>query len=133
MSMSSYFKQLGAPLKNARWSWGALRKDGSLVLRVWQHERKQLDGSTYFRVTHFEKFSDNQDDLGYQERIDQIQLIEHGAKAFMVMCSVENPEAKPHKVKEFNEDEVFLGGKLLKVGGDFWLEMTDRIPARNLS
>lgn len=130
--MSSHFIKLGAPLKNTRWSWGAIRKDESVILRVWQHERRQIDGSTYFRVTHFEAFTEKQENLGYQERIDQVHLIENGMKAFMVMCTVEDTNIKPWKVKEFNGDEVFHGGKLIKVDGDFWLEMTGRIQARNL-
>lgn len=133
MSISSYFKSLGAPLKNVRWSWGGVCADGALVLRVWQDERKMIDGITYLRITNFAAFANNTDDLGYQERLVHLRMLEQGAEGFLVMCSVEDPQAVPRKIKDFNADEVFLGGKLLQIDGDYWIEMVRRIPASQFS
>ena len=38
MSLSGYFRSLGAPLKNYRWSWGAVSPVGEVNLRVWTDE-----------------------------------------------------------------------------------------------
>ncbi len=37
MSITAMFENLGAPLANSRWSWGGVRQDGAVVLRVWQN------------------------------------------------------------------------------------------------
>ena len=41
MSLTQFFDQLGAPLANSRWSWGAQRaRDGVVFMRVWQDEKR---------------------------------------------------------------------------------------------
>ncbi|MNG74488.1 hypothetical protein D3C76_1120100 [compost metagenome] len=47
MTQSEFFKSLGAPLKNTRWSWGARRSDGALVLRIWKDRTKEFDGHPF--------------------------------------------------------------------------------------
>ena len=134
-NLSDYFKRLGAPLVNTRWSWGAVREDGSVVLRVWQHDCKKINGIRYVHIT--EEASDdphkNQGSAGYSERNDHVQLLKNGAEAYLVMCHAEDPDAKPRKIKGFNSREVFVAGNLLETDGDTWLEIRGRIPASSVS
>jgi hypothetical protein len=58
MSLSTFFTKLGAPLANVRWSWGSVRPDGSVVLRVWQDRTKKLDDKLCVQLTHLEKYGD---------------------------------------------------------------------------
>jgi hypothetical protein len=133
MTQTQYFKWLGAPLVNPRWSWGSVRSDETVFLRVWQDETlKHEDKRYYMRVTKHEAFAQDQDNLGYQERLKHIELVRKGAKCYLVMCEA-NPEKLPEReIKDFNANEVFLAGTLIELNGDFWLEYTSRIPSRTI-
>jgi hypothetical protein len=51
MTLSQLFEQLGAPLANVRWSWGAVREsDSAVFLRVWQDECRPIDGRMCVRI-----------------------------------------------------------------------------------
>ena len=119
MSISSLFKLLGAPLANSRWSWGAQRaSDGAVFLRVWQ-DLKLIDeeGRHYMMVA---TASTNEDDnLGYQERLRHVQSIRSGAPCFMVMCSAKDPETEPRAIAGFDDESIFVGGDVLETGRDF--------------
>ena len=57
-SPSAMFKRLGAPLHNVQWSWGAVRADGSVFLRVWQDEtRKTEDGRRFIRLVNHRAYA----------------------------------------------------------------------------
>ncbi len=133
MSVTTYFESLGAPLKNVRWSWGAVRQsDGAVFLRVWQDRKFVSDRAMYMMVTHHEKYEDTTDDLGYNERLDHVELIRSGARCFMIMCRAVDPEAKPRKIKSFNNKDVFVGGEIIERGGDEYIQVTDRVPASEI-
>ncbi len=134
MAQSDYFKRLGAPLANVRWSWGAVRDDGSVVLRVWQDATRHQDGKLFVQLSHLEKYGDGRgsDNLGYSERLQHIELIRRGAKAYLVMCLAEDPTASPREIKSFNSKEVFVGGELRVIDGDSWLELANRVPAESV-
>jgi hypothetical protein len=36
--ITRFFDDLGAPLTNMQWSWGAVRSDGAVFVRVWEDE-----------------------------------------------------------------------------------------------
>ena len=128
MTQSDYFELLGSPLHNTRWSWGSIRHDGTVFLRVWQDESRKHENSRYIRITNHEKFSNDQNNLGYQERVGHVELIRKGAKCIMIMC-VADPDSLPQRVvKNFNSDEVFLGGKTIQLDGDTWIELGARVP-----
>ena len=71
------------------------------------------------RVTHEEKFVDDPDDLGYQERARHVEQIRAGARCFMVMCEAEDVNASPRAIKDFNRDEVFPGGRIVQCVRDY--------------
>lgn len=131
MSLSGYFERLGAPLANVRWSWGAARDDGSVVLRVWQDGTIRKDGKMLVRLTHLEKYGDDRgnDNLGYVERLQHVDLIRQGARSYLVMCLAKDPSASPREIKSFNNDEVFVGGDLQTIDGEAWVEVVSRVPA----
>ena len=128
MSLTDLFIKLGAPLANQRWSWGAIRYDGSVVLRVWQDRKRKIGDNWYMMVTHHEKYIDDQDNLGHQERIRHVEKIRKGAKCYMVMCLAKDPSESPRSIKSFNQRDVFIGGAIEEVDGDWWIELAERIP-----
>ena len=133
MSLTSYFDRLGAPLKNSRWSWGAIREsDGVVFLRVWQDQKLRIDGKTFMMVTHHGAYVGNESSPGYQERLRQVDLVREGRPVYLVMCQVENPDASPRIIKSFNKDEVFVGGATIEHDGDIWIELADRVDSRSV-
>jgi hypothetical protein len=129
MTQKDLFARLGAPLKNVRWSWGSVRSDGTVFLRVWQDEIQQYDGSRYVRVLNT---SDPPGQLGYQERLTHIERVKEGAPCYMIMCVAVDENILPRRMKEFIEDEVFPGGKIVKLNGDWWIEVRPRVPVRQV-
>jgi len=134
MTNKAFFERLGAPLANPRWSWGAERKeDGTVFLRVWQDECKKIDGKFFMRLTANEYFEKNDPaNLGYQERLRHIGLVENGAMAYMTICEAKDVSAIPRSVKKYNDKEVFLGGLLIDRNGDKWLELKGRFPIKDV-
>lgn len=131
MVLSKFFEVLGAPLANVRWSWGSIRSDGAIVLRVWQDRTMRHNGALYVQLTHLEKYGDDRgaDSLGYSERLKHVQLLRSGAKGYLVMCLAKDPDASPREIKSFNRKEVFVGGQLAEIDGDAWIELAGRVPA----
>lgn len=120
ISRSKLFERLGAPLRNFRWSWGAVSKSGRKVyLAVWEDEFRRIKGKKVVRLTNYRTSADR---LGYKERLEQIELIEKGAKVYGVLCTVKDPSESPRSFKDFNREELLVGGKLIKNAGDWWLE-----------
>jgi hypothetical protein len=46
----------------------------------------------------------------------------------MIMCIAEDVKAVPRKIESFNNAEVFVGGKVVELDGDTWVEMVARMP-----
>ena len=44
------------------------------------------------------------------------------------MCQVEGVAAIPRKVKDFERGNVFQGGQLVKIAGEYWIELGKPIP-----
>ena len=135
MSMTSHFQELDAPLANSMWSWGAVREaDKTVFLRVWQAGTKkypELENKYYTWVID----ADGSDQsLGANERRKHLQLIEQGYTVYMIMCQEwDDDESRPKQgsVKDFNDDELFLGGRLVKYRGNILLEHAKRVPFRD--
>ncbi len=128
MSISNLFERVGAPLANIRRSWGAVRKDGAVVLRVWQNETKRINGKTHIRLTHHQAFVGNEGDMGYQERLRHAAQIQAGAQCYMVMCEPRDTNEIPRVIKAFNERELFLAGEIVELAGDLWAPLAAREP-----
>lgn len=133
MSITALFEKLGAPLANSRWSWGGVREDGSVVLRVWQNETKRIGGRLYMRLTHQEIFVGREDNLGYQERNRHAEQIRAGARCYMVMCEPKSTQTEPREIKDFNEREVFVAGEVVEHEGDLWAPLAARLDINRAS
>lgn len=128
MSITALFEKLGAPLANSRWSWGGMREDGSVVLRVWQNETRRIDGKLHIQLTHREMFVGREVNLGYLERNRHVEQIRTGARCYMVMCEPKSTQTVPREIKGFNEREVFVAGDVIEHDGDLWASIADRNP-----
>ena len=134
MSLTQHFKKLGAPLKNSRRSWGAVRaSDNAVFLRVWQDQKIRIDGKSYMMLTHHNAYVGNEGSPGYKERLDHVRLAMAGARVYMTMCIVRDPAETPRKIKSFIEENVFLGGKIVEHEGDSWIEQAGRIDRFSIS
>lgn len=124
MTLSAFFASLGAPLRNVRWSWGAIRpEDGAVFLRVWKDRTRTRDGVTFVQVTHNHAFLTNQGNAGHRERQRHVDGIREGAPSYLVMCEVVDPNARPRKIARFDTREVYPGGQVVEEGGEFWIEV----------
>jgi hypothetical protein len=99
-----------------------------VVLRVWQDKKRKIDGKWCMMVTHHDKYTDNPENLGYQERCSQVTQVKAGARCFMIMCLVAGPEAAPRIIKSHNEKDLFIGGEIIEQDGDSWVNMAERKP-----
>lgn len=128
MTLTEFFTYLGAPIVNQRWSWGGVRpNDGAVFLRVWQDEGRRIEGIWYTQVTFAKFFSQNQSSLGYAEGMQHIASIRSGKPSYMVMCLAHDTDANPREVAKFNRDDIFVGGRLIEIEGDYWLERSNRL------
>jgi hypothetical protein len=132
MSQKDLFGRLRAPLANSRSSWGSVREDGTVFLRVWQDIVRKHYGSMYLQVTFVENCRNDSDNRGHLERLKHVELIKQGASCYMIMCRAVDVDAVPRVVRDFNEDEVFRGGRLAEIDGDWWIELLQRFPVRQI-
>jgi hypothetical protein len=130
MTITDIFRQLGAPLANSRWSWGGVRPDGVVILRVWQDEVKRRDGVNWAQLTHRQEFAAKENDLGYQERNRHVALVLAGAACFLVMCEAKDPGRVPREIRRFNERELFSTGAVAEYADNTWIALAERVPAR---
>lgn len=120
ISRSKLFERLGAPLRHLRWSWGAVSKSRRKVyLAVWEDEFRRIKGKKVVRLTNYRTSAGRH---GYKERLEQIELIEKGAKVYGVLCTAKDPSESPRRLKDFNREELLVGGELVKNADDWWLE-----------
>lgn len=130
-SLTDFFKLLGAPLVNSRWSWGAQRpSDGAVFLRVWQ-DLKRFEGEQRFML--LDRHGNGNDpeassNLGYQERRRHIEEIRAGKRCYLVMCIAKDTEARPRAVREFHDEDIFVGGKIVQDHSGVWIEVVARQP-----
>lgn len=134
MSIKNLFESLGAPLANHMWSWGSVRADDGIVfLRVWKDEYIIIEDKTFMRLTNNESSQNNNPpNLGYAERLHHVSLVESGATSFMVMCEPKDKKAVPREIKDFDRRQLRLGGQVLEVNGDKWLELKSSVDVENI-
>ena len=130
MTLSTFFKSLGAPFVNARWSWGAVRaEDGVLFLRVWEDDVQRIDNAQWVRVAANAQYAGSSDD-GWLERQKHLESIRAGAKCFLVFVFAKDKSAVPRDVKSFLDDAVIEGTEIAEFEGDTRIRMGRRIPAQ---
>lgn len=130
--ISQFFYALKAPLRIMRQSWGAVREDGAVFLRVWQDRCEMHDGARYVQLTHLGKYGSDSSNFGYNERCSHVDMIRRGARCYLVMCVAKNTEASPRAIKSFDNDFVFVGGALKEFDGDWWIELAGKVSSHDL-
>lgn len=132
LSMSAYFRALGAPLNNYRWSWGARRiPSGEVILRVWTDKVIERNGRQYVELADVASFK-NSKHLGYRERLAHIEMLRNGAKGYLIFCSAQDPKVMPRKIVSFDSQRVFPTTDLIDIRGDAWIGFADPIPSCSL-
>jgi hypothetical protein len=82
------------------------------------------------RLTAHKFFADKAHNLGWQERLDHVRLIQGGATGYMVMCEAVDAVASVREIRSFDSHDVFVGGEMIDHDGDYWLEMKSRMSVR---
>ena len=122
MTISQFFASLGAPLKNVRTSWGAVGADGTVVLRVWQHEIAR-DGFGYFvRIARPETVN--------AERLEHIAMISNGSKAICIPCIERKFNmTRSGRIQSFSKDYYIAEpfGTYTDELGNVYLRLTTRL------
>jgi hypothetical protein len=125
MPISAVFSDLGAPLRNVRWSWGAVNsKSGAVFLRVWADETRKHNGQNVVRLTNRAHF-EGRKSLGYAERTNHIQHLRNGRPGYLIFCEAKEPGKIPRRLKSYRADLVFPTGGLCEVDGDIYVQYLD--------
>ena len=129
MSISSMFRDLGAPLRNMRWSWGAISPNtGAIFLRVWKDDILKRGDGDIVRLTNRNRF-EGTSSLGYAERVRHIELLRQGAKGYLIFCESESPAALTRKLKSYVSDKLYPTGELCEVNSDVYVQFLNGISA----
>ena len=107
-TISQHFVNLGAPLRNTRWGWGAVSGDGAVILRVWQDEYSEIDGRR-FRKLQDPAWSTS---AGFAERAQHVDLIRAGARGYMAIVTAVDTKASRRKIADFNPGRFMPIGEL---------------------
>jgi len=121
MNRTELFRKLGATLKNTRWSWGAVRKDGTVILSVWEDQTRKHKGSDYVRVARQKRQKPKLP--GPLERLEHVDMVQCNAPCLLIMCKAKDVNDSSRQIESFNENEVFVGGKIIELDGDLWIQM----------
>jgi len=132
LSPSAIFERVGAPLHNIMWSWGAMRADGTVFLRAWQDETRDVDGLRYVRLVNHGAYQTDGDNLGYRERLTHLAALHAGGTGYVIICRAKDTSAQPRSIASVNGQDAFRLGAIKLIDGDEWGEFADRIPLRNL-
>ena len=128
MTHTEFLKSLGAPVVNAAWSWGSVRdRDGAVFLMVWQDRVAWIEGGNHVRITLNEKFADEPNNPGNNERLRHIDLVRQGASCYLLMCKAKDPNAKRRVREPFEHGNVFVAGDIVESQGDIWIKIGQRI------
>lgn len=136
MNQTDYFERLGAPLRNNRWSWGAVRPtDGAVFVRVWKDQlmMEEHSGRPVGRLTRHAAYIGRTNHPGYRERLKHVDLIRNGVPCYLILCEAVDPKESPRKIRQFDTDQVFRGGQVKEIEGDSWVEVLDRVPIEQIT
>lgn len=109
-SITSFFRSLGAPLVNSRWSWGA-SNDDYIILRVWRDETVTVDGK--MRSLVYNPQEDIADKMGQRERQKHLDAVATGKPCYLIMCTANRHDALTRKIQSFDTNRIFIGGNLI--------------------
>lgn len=129
--ISKFFADLGFPLRNIRWSWGA-RAGDVIVLRTWQDEYRGRERKvTVLREPAALELSES---FGVDERIVQLKALWGGGIAgYAVLAEVRDRAERPRHIKDYREDVVFPIKRLeLQPNGSIAAELGDPVSVATL-
>ena len=118
-TITEMFQYCNAPLKNTRWSWGAVSVNNEIFYV--ENELVVIEDRRFYRVTHLAVYKDKMFHPGIRERLDHVERITR-LSSFMIKCRAKNPKAIPREFKDFDVSHIGAGGKLIDIEGDKWLE-----------
>jgi hypothetical protein len=105
--ISKFFERLGFPLRNVRWSWGAVNAPRTAVLlRAWADEYSFKEKTV--SVLREPGQARPTDSFGLDERIVHLKGLWAGEMAgYVVIATAKDPIASPREIKDYREDKVF--------------------------
>lgn len=129
--ISKFFAELGLPLRNIRWSWGA-RSDNIVLLRTWQDEYRGRERKV--TVLREPAALDLSESFGVDERIVQLKALWSGEVAgYAVLAEVRDRAERPRHIKDYREDVVFPIKRLeLQPNGAIAAELGDPVAVAKL-
>jgi hypothetical protein len=103
--ISQFFADLGYPLRNLRWSWGARRED-VILLRTWTDEFAFKERR--LRVLHTADAETRPDSFGLDERMVHLRsLWEGGIAGYTVIATAKDKAAPTREIASYRDDVVF--------------------------
>ena len=130
--ISQFFSDLGYPLRNMRWSWGA-RNGNSILLRTWNDEYAFKERK--LRVLDIEDADQRFDSFGLDERIVQLKALWDGNVAgYTVIATAKDKNARPREIIAYRDDAVFALSRLEQnSNGDIVAIVGDIVPLSGLA
>lgn len=130
-AISQFFADLGFPLRNIRWSWGA-RNGDIVLLRTWQDEYAGRERKV--TVLREPAALEVNDSFGLDERIVQLGSLWQGeVTGYTVIVEVKDKSARPREIKDYREDVVFAIKRLeVRADGSVAAVLSDMVPVANL-
>lgn len=127
--ISTFFKQLGFPLRNIRQSWGA-RSDKGVLLTTWDDDLGQ--GGRYVCV--FDRKARTHHSSGLSERIDHLRTMWSGGLAgYAIVAKAKDPKAVSRQIASFDTAHVRAIVSLVShADGSVWAELGDNVPVQKL-
>lgn len=107
-AISKFFKDLGLPFRNDRWSWGA-QQGNVLLLRTWAHEHsfKEKRVTVLHTGVRYEGYQHSVSP-GLDERIVQLERVWNGGgAAYTVMANAVDTTVFGLTIKDYRDDAVF--------------------------
>jgi hypothetical protein len=103
--ISKFFEELGFPLRNIRWSWGA-RSGQAVLLRTWADEFSAKERAVVV-LREAAGYQANES-YGLDERINHVKAIWEGnIAAYTVIATAKHEKLFPREIKEYRDDKVF--------------------------
>lgn len=130
--ISQFFVDLGYPLRNIRWSWGA-RSGDAVLLRTWNDEyafkKRKL------RVLDMLDTHRPSESFGLDERIVQLKALWGGGVAgYTVIATARDKDASPREIVAYREDAVFALSRLGQdQNGDIVAFVGDLVPIATMA
>ncbi|HKX91460.1 MAG TPA: hypothetical protein VJM15_03435 [Sphingomicrobium sp.] len=126
-SPTQHFKDLGAPLRNPRWSWGAEGESGSIILRAWRDEIEPINGRDHIRLTNNAVYNASPHP-GWRERLRHIQQLREGAVGYVVVCTAQKRTKSNRRLKSFDHEHLYRVIRVVDLSGDQWAELGEAVP-----